>query len=310
MRFTRVWTGSWPRWQLLVDLNDVKPIRSIFRFKHGLRYLMSHNPQFDQALREWLDGHQSDPNGVRIVDIGGRQVVVKRRHPTVSSRLIYLLRYVRSWTLSLICRMTLGEWPSARVLLRNGVDEEAVRMAALYRAGCHVPEILHHEPGLLVISYAGQDMPYMLRKSQGARERLEWVMQVAQDLAKFHQAGFVHGGAQIRNVMWQDGVFTRIDFEENIGEALSRPLGQAYDVYQMISSMAGMRGIPANELPILCEALLRAYRASCHDQAVLHQIGRMGRAMGALADRTRPLLKRLPGRDVRGFLISADTLRL
>jgi len=78
----------------------------------------------------------------------------------------------------------------------------------------------------------------------------------------------------------------------------------------MISSMAGMRGIPANELPILCEALLRAYRASCHDQAVLHQIGRMGRAMGALADRTRPLLKRLPGRDVRGFLISADTLRL
>lgn len=271
---------------------------------------MSDNPDFDQALREWLDGHQSDANGVRIVDIGGRQVVVKRRHPTVSSRLIYLLRYVRSWTLSLICRMTLGEWPSARVLLRNGVDEEAVRMAVLYRAGCHVPVILHHEPGLLVISYAGQDMPYMLRKSQGARERLEWVMQVAQDLAKFHQAGFVHGGAQIRNVMWQDGVFTRIDFEENIGEALSRPLGQAYDVYQMISSMAGMRGIPANELPILCEALLRAYRASCHDQAVLHQIGRMGRAMGALADRTRPLLKRLPGRDVRGFLISADTLRL
>jgi len=183
-------------------------------------------------------------------------------------------------------------------------------MAALYRAGCHVPQILHHDPGLLVISYAGQDMPYLLRISANGEERLSWVKQIAQDLATFHLAGFVHGGAQIRNVMWQDGVFTRIDFEENIGEALSKPLGQAYDVYQMISSMAGMRGIPIDELPILCEALLRTYRASSHDQAVLHQIGRMGLAMGALADWTRPLLKRLPGRDVRGFLISADTLRL
>ena len=271
---------------------------------------MSDNPFFDQSLREWLDAHQSDANSVRIVEIGGRRVVVKRRHPTVSSRLIYLLRYVRSWTLALICRVTLGEWPSARVLLKNGVDEEAVRMAALYQAGCHVPEILHHEPGLLVISYAGQDMPYILRISQSAQERLVWVQQLAQDLALFHQSGHVHGGAQIRNVMWQDGVFTRIDFEENIGEAMSRPLGQAYDVYQMISSMAGMRGIPVSELPVLCETLLQAYRVSNPDQAVLHQLNRMGRAMGALADWTRPLLKRLPGRDVRGFLISADTLRL
>ena len=271
---------------------------------------MTDHPSFDQALREWLAAHQSDANGVRIVEIGGRRVVVKRRHPTVSSRLIYLLRYVRSWTLALICRVTLGEWPSARVLLRNGVDEEAVRMAALYGAGCHVPEILHHEPGLLVISYAGQDMPYILRISRDAQERLQWVVQLAQDLARFHQSGHVHGGAQIRNVMWQDGIFTRIDFEENIGEAMSRPLGQAYDVYQMISSMAGMRGIPVSELPVLCETMLQVYRASNPDQAVLQQIQRMGCAMGALADWTRPLLARLPGRDVRGFLISADTLRL
>ena len=271
---------------------------------------MSDNPPFDQALRKWLDAHRSDPNGVRIVEIGGRRVVVKRRHPTTSSRFIYLLRYARSWTLSLLCRITLGEWPSARVLLKNGVDEEAVRMAALHGAGCHVPEILHHEPGVLVISYAGQDMPYLLRKSKDAEQRRSWIRLIAEDLAQFHRAGHVHGGAQIRNVMWQDGVFTRIDFEENIGEAMSRPLGQAYDVYQMISSMAGMRGIPVVELSPLCEALLHAYRAANPDEAVLHQIKRLGRAMGALADGTRPLLKRLPGKDVRGFLISADTLRL
>lgn len=271
---------------------------------------MSDNPSFDQALREWLDAHQSDANGVRIVEIGGRRVVVKRRHPTVSSRLIYLLRYVRSWTLALICRVTLGEWPSAHVLLKNGVDEEAHRMAALHRAGCQVPEIVHHEPGLLVINYAGQDMPYLLRQSSSGHERLCWVEQLARELARFHQGGHVHGGAQIRNVMWQDGFFTRIDFEENIGEAMSRPLGQAYDVYQMISSMAGMRGIPVSELPVLCETLLQVYRVSNPDQAVIDQIRKMGRAMGRLADWTRPLLRRLPGKDVRGFLISADTLRL
>lgn len=271
---------------------------------------MSDNPPFDQALRKWLDAHRSDPNGVRIVEIGGRRVVVKRRHPSTSSRLIYLLRYVRSWTLSILCRITLGEWPSARVLLKNGVDEEAVRMVSLYRDGCRVPEILHHEPGLLVISFVGQDMPHLLRKSKNAEQRRSWVRLIAEDLAQFHRAGHVHGGAQIRNVMWQDGVFTRIDFEENIGEAMSRPLGQAYDVYQMISSMAGMRGIPVVELYPLCEVLLRAYLAANPDEAVIHQIKRLGRAMGVLSDATRPLLKHLPGKDVRGFLISSDTLRL
>jgi tRNA A-37 threonylcarbamoyl transferase component Bud32 len=134
----------------------------------------------------------------------------------------------------------------------------------------------------------------------------------AWDLAKFHQAGFVHGGAQLRNLMVLDGRLTRIDFEENIGEALSRPLGQAYDVYQMMSSMAGLRGeqFSEQERRLLCERLLDTYLQANPDPAVRRQLKRLGQLFTGVLRYTGWVLRRLPGRDIRGFLYVTDTLRL
>jgi len=192
--------------------------------------------------------------------------------------------------------------------LRNGLDDEAQRLRLLRAAGQRVPAILHHAHGVLVLEYVGQDLPYLIRIGTPA-ERLQWMDAAARDLAEFHTAGFVHGGAQLRNLMWRDSL-TRIDFEENIGAALSRPLGQAYDVYQMISSMAGLRGHEFNPVnrQALCDALLAAYLLANPDPEVRAQLQRMAKALARVRRQLGWLLVRVPGRDLQGVVHVADAL--
>ena len=160
--------------------------------------------RFHAALVQWIASHAGDRPGVRVIEVEGRRCVVKRRHDTFWTRSTFFLRYLRSSVSAIVCLFTLREFPSVRVLLRNGLDDEAGRLGQLRAAGCHVPAILHREPGVLVLEYVGQDLPYLIRIGTPS-ERLGWMAAAASDLARFHVAGFVHGGAQLRNLMWADG---------------------------------------------------------------------------------------------------------
>ncbi len=263
---------------------------------------------FNAALAQWLASHAGDRPGVRLIELDGRRCVVKRRHDTFWTRATFFLRYLRSSISAIVCLLTLGEFPSVRVLLRNGLDDEAERLRLLRAAGQRVPAILHHGRGVLVLEFVGQDLPYLIRIGTPA-ERLQWMAAAARDLAEFHGAGFVHGGAQLRNLMWRDSL-TRIDFEENIGAALSRPLGQAYDVYQMISSMAGLRGHEFNPVnrQELCDALLDAYLLANPDPDVRAQLHLMAKALARVRRQLGWLLVRAPGRDLQGVVHVADAL--
>lgn len=265
---------------------------------------------FHSGLKAWLIQHADDGSGVWVIDIEGVQCVVKRRRETFATRLIYIFRFIRSWTLSLFCWLALGEHPSARVLLRNGLNDEAKRLKKLHQAGCHVPEILYQEPDLLVLEYVGQGVPFLVRRSTPA-QRLIWMDRCAQDLAAFHQSGFVHGGAQLRNLMFLNNRITRVDFEENIGEAMSRPLGQAYDVYQMLSSMAGLRGheLTPHARQMLCNRLLEAYMQANPDPEVSKELVRMGRTLGRIKSSLGWIFSWLQWRDVQGFLYVTNTLQ-
>ena len=269
------------------------------------------DPGFQLAITRWLADHRAEPSSVHIVDIAGHRYVIKLRRPKLTDAIVNAIHYLRTGILSLICWLTLGERPSVSVLMRTSLNDEASRLEFLKRQGCRVPTVWHHEPGVLVLEYVGQEMPYLIRIDTPAI-RLLWMDRAAQDLAAFHRAGFVHGGAQLRNLMCVGLVMTRIDFEENIGEALSRPLAQAYDVYQMLSSMAGLRGeqFGPDERQALCLRLLQTYLQANPDPEVKDQLRRLGRVIGSIQRYLGWFLKRLPGRDIRGLLYVSDALRL
>jgi len=273
---------------------------------------MTHSdPQFLKALSDWLRAHATLTHEVSVVELAGRLCVIKIKRPSLLGRLSYGVRYLRAFLISLLCWWGFKERPSARILLRNRVEDETERLLTLHTRHYPAPEVLYHGPSVLVLDYVGESLPTILREST-PEARLKWMDLAAQDLAGFHRAGFVHGGAQLRNLMVDGERITRIDFEENIGEALSRPLGQAYDVYQMMSSMAGLRGeqFSEQERRLLCDRLLDAYLAANPDPAVTAQLKRLGKLFGGVQKYTEWLLRRLPGRDVRGFLYVSDALRL
>lgn len=263
------------------------------------------------SLRAWLDaGNAAALNrSVAELTLDGVRCVVKLRRPGTGRGISYVLRYLRASVLAVMCRPFLGEFARPGVLLRNGLPYEAERLRHLGQASCRVPDVWWQQPGMLVLEHVGDNLPWRLRESDPAVRR-ELVRAVALDLAAFHARGFWHGGAQLRNLTLRHGEIWRIDFEENIGGALSLPLAQAYDVFQTLSSLQSMRRVPAAELPQLGVLALQTYLDARRDPAVHAALRRIARLVCGASRVLGPLGRRLPWRDVQAFFRLADTLRL
>ena len=279
-----------------------------------LQVLRTHTDdvRFKLALEQWLLLHADDPTGVSFVEVAGRSCVVKRYRAKWFSPLIAGLKFAKVVVLSWLCWLLMGQRPSPQCLLKNTLQDEADRLIRLKEAGSSVPNVWYQAPDVLVLEYVGQDMPYLIRMAT-PEGRLKLMSLAAQALAHFHLAGFVHGGAQLRNLMiHDDGTATRIDFEENIGEALSLPLAQAYDVFQMLSSMAGLRGheFSPTERQALCHQLLTVYLRANPDPRVRASLTAIEKHFAAIKKYLGWCLKSIPGRDIQGFLYVANTLRL
>ena len=282
------------------------------QFVHALNNPYEGDSQFRRALDEWLLLHASDAAGVSFVDFAGRPCVVKRYKERWFGPLTAALQFVGVSALSWLCWLLLGERPSTRLLLKKTLQDEAQRLLWLKEAGSAVPSIWYQAPDVLVLEYVGQDLPYLIRIA-APEGRLNLMTMAAEHLANFHRAGFVHGGAQLRNLMLQDdGTATRIDFEENIGAALSAPLAQAYDVFQMLSSMAGLRGheFSPTERQALCHQLLAVYLSANPDPLVRASLTELEKKFSAIKKYLGWFFKWLPGRDIQGFLYVTNTLRL
>lgn len=261
------------------------------------------------GLRAWLESAEAARvKSVKEVTIDGVRCVVKRRRPSVMRGLSYVLRYLRAFLLGLGCKILLGEFPRPGVLLRNGLEYEAQRLRRLLQTGCRVPEVWWQEPGTVVLEYVGESLPPLLRQADTA-ERLRLTRMLAADLAAFHVRGLWHGGAQVRNVTMRDGLLWRIDFEENIGGALSLPLAQAYDLYQTLNSVIALGRIPDADRPVMGKLILETYFDVNPDPAVRAALNRLARIICGLARVLQPLAGKIPGSDVRAFFRVADTLR-
>ncbi len=262
------------------------------------------------SLAQWLASvDASREPSVSVIDIEGVKGVVKRRRPGLGRGVSYALRYVRAAALGAGCKLFLGEWPAPGVLVHNGLAHEASRLRLMDQADWRVPLVWSYAPGELVLEYVGDDMPGVLRRATPEGQRW-FATEIALDLAAFHARGLWHGGAQVRNLTWHHDEIWRIDFEENIGAALSLPLAQAYDVYQCLSSLVALRGLSDDVALDLGTRMLEAYLSAQPNDAVRAALSRMARTICGAARVLRPVLAWVPGRDVQGFFRVAHCLRL
>jgi tRNA A-37 threonylcarbamoyl transferase component Bud32 len=270
---------------------------------------LPHHHDAPPGLQAWLDAVDATQEpSVRDVVIDGVRCVIKRRRPGLMRGLSYGVRYLRALGLAMGSLLFLGEFPRPSVLLRNGLTYEGQRLRRLSQAGCRVPDVWAESPGLLVLEHVGDDMAELIRHGSIAQRR-EWARGLAIDLAQFHDGGHCHGGAQIRNVTLRDGQFWRIDFEENIGGALSLPLAQAYDLYQMVSSLLSLRKLDDPDPVGLGRLMLSTYFEARPAPQVRARLRRLARIICGSATVLRPIGGRMSGRDIQGFFRVADTLR-
>lgn len=163
----------------------------------------------------------------------------------------------------------------------TSMDFEANRLQRLAAEGIRVPRLVFLGDGFFVLEHCGDVVATLLERWQADEWRPQ-LLALARELGAFHRAGQWHGGAQIKNLTLQDGVSTRIDFEENFGEFLPLPVTQATDLALFLNSISLAGPIDEAESRRLLPQLLGAYRTANPDPAI-----------GAVIDRSLPLLATL-----------------
>src|SRR5690606_32293476 len=148
----------------------------------------------------------------------------------------------------------------------SSMDYEAQRISALAGAGVRVPHIACRSSEYLLLEHGGTVAATLLEKWPPDTWRRE-LPRMARELGEFHAAGLWHGGAQIKNVTLQDGIFTRIDFEENFGEFLPLPVTQATDLLLFLNSISLAGPLDEAESRQLLPVLLREYLQAHPDHA-------------------------------------------
>lgn len=267
-----------------------------------------HHHAAPAGLDAWLvDQDVARAPTVVEAELDGEMFVVKRERGSWWGHIDYALRYIRAAGLAVFCKVLLGEFPSPSVLLRNGLSYETERLVYLNRIGCAVPAVWRSAPGLLVLEHVGVDLADLIRN--GTPEyRLALTLAAGQDLAAFHRRGLWHGGSQIRNLTVRDGRLWRIDFEENIGDALSLPLAQAYDLFQMLASLLSLRALSPTVMHDLGRQMLEHYFHANPSDEIRFHLMRISRLLDIVSMILHPLLGRLPWRDVQGFFRVVDVL--
>lgn len=139
--------------------------------------------------------------------VDGEKVFVKKRRPNknpvgwIAQRLLYRL------TGNLLAM------PPSRPEGDNVAFESGV-LKRLAEHGVRVPRVLHVDADYFVMSDVGRTLEVALREEP--EKAGEYVAMAVRELRRFHDLGFAHGGAQIKNITIKDGVIHFIDFEENI----------------------------------------------------------------------------------------------
>ena len=96
----------------------------------------------------------------------------------------------------------------------DSVSFEVDALRRLGGVGIRVPGVLHVADGYFVMSDAGGTLEEAL--ALHPERKAEYLEKALRELRRFHDLGFAHGGAQIRNLTLLNGEVHFIDFEESI----------------------------------------------------------------------------------------------
>lgn len=150
---------------------------------------------------------------------------------------------------------------SLRMRLQKGDAGTTFRAerAALHRlqaAGVPVPVVLAEGPDYIATLDSGLSLHLMLRGPlETLNERIAAFGMAGAALAKMHKQHLSHGRPSIKDICWQDGRITFLDFER-FHEKRNTPKGHMQDLVMMVFSAYAVSGRDCPEI----DALIKGYR--------------------------------------------------
>ncbi len=173
----------------------------------------------------------------------------------------------------------------------DNVTFEVAMLRKMRSLGVNVPEVLHVTDTYFVLQEVGVSLEVYLRDNGPDAKKMVPVAAAA--LKNFHDRGFAHGGAQIKNLMVHDGAIYFIDFEENIPAKHLR-LFQVRDVFLFLLSLERCGHDP--DIAAVC----RIYDPVNGD-ALFEEIRRAVKQFSLVRLAKWRLLSRLSMRDIRNM---------
>ena len=233
---------------------------------------------------------------VKVVDTTTGRVVVKRQRPARSAW--------RARALNLLARL-LGLRLLQAVPAHGGAKGQAIevaRLGALAGAGIHVPEVLHVDPGFIVIAHLdGANLVELIERG-GATGFEAWQRGVA-TLVELHARGGYLSHAFARNFIVSDAGLAMFDFEDDPLEVLTLEEAQARDWLAYLHSTVWLLEREAAEI-----AAALATRLAHERPAVRELVAAAGRRLAVL--RHLPRSRRTWGREVVGVQALASLFPL
>ncbi|WP_018881529.1 hypothetical protein [Thioalkalivibrio sp. ALE30] len=182
------------------------------------------DPQLVQAAQDRL---ARDPGRIVSLDFCGERYVIKRVREKARSR-------HQQWAIRVLCRTFFPFLTAPGNAPPRDGWYEMERVRALQTLGQPVPQVVAQLPDAVMYSHCGENVEHTLREQDPAARRAT-LEAVTRNLATFHRAGCWHGGAQLRNVLFDGQHFYRVDFEEDLDRVLSLELAQVYDLFQHLA---------------------------------------------------------------------------
>lgn len=183
----------------------------------------------------------------------------------------------------------------------QGLTDEARRLHRVADRGVVVPRVVAQRPGWLLLDNIGSSLFDHVQQSETKQDLL---CKGAAALARLHQNGGWHGTGQLRDmVLTPDNAIGFLDFEENVGEAMSPADAQARDILRfLISAVRFDQGDGE-----LLRAILQAYKEHAPAE-VWPPLQKVMKRASVLTSPLRPFKDKL-GRDLRHALLVIQALK-
>jgi len=185
---------------------------------------------------------------------------------------------------------------SLRMRLQKGDAQTAFRAerAALHRlqtAGVPVPKILLEGPDFIATADSGPTLQYLLQAQSGTvGQRATAFAAAGAQLAAMHASHLSHGRPSVKDICWDNGQITFLDFERFHAKR-NTPKGHAHDLIMMVFSAYAITGCDCPEI----DAAINGYRKNDPD-LIWERAARWCHKMRWVDIATKPVQWRGPGK--------------